>query len=374
MTKVERILIVGAGIAGLGLAAALRQHGMSADVIERAPVLAVSGAGLYIVGAGTRALRMLGVAQSSLRDHQVIETQTFFNHRGVRLAAVNVDRFWSACGPCIGVARTAVRQALAEAAAVRVRFGTTVLTLRQEASHCAVGFSDGTSADYDLVVGADGIRSSVRRLIGGATASRFRGQMGWRFIAKCPAHVSGWTVFFGAARAFLFVPIGGGRAYCYADRASTDAIDDSQDGRLERLQRLFDDFAEPVRDALAHVESPDAIHHAPIEDVIHEPVGSGRVIPIGDAAHAMSPNMACGVAMALEDALVLAEIVNRNADTSEMAAEFISRRYARIERVRLQTEQRDRMRALPNVVRDLTLRLFAARIYRNNYQPLLTSA
>jgi 2-polyprenyl-6-methoxyphenol hydroxylase-like FAD-dependent oxidoreductase len=374
MTKAERILIVGAGIAGLALAAALRQRGLVADVIERAAAPAVGGAGLYIVGAGTRPLRELGVAESSLRDHQVINTQTFLNHRGMRLAEVNVDRFWSGCGPCIGVARTVVHQALGERAAVQTRFGTIVQTLQQEVNHVAVRFSDGTAAAYDVVVGADGIHSSVRRLAGSATEPRFRGQMGWRFLARCPQQISGWTVFLGAARAFLIVPIGGGRAYCYADRASADLIDDVRDGRLERLQRMFEDFAAPVHDALAHVESPEAIHCAPIEDVAHEPVGHGRVVLIGDAAHAMSPNMACGVAMALEDALVLADTLHRNADTGQLAAAFLRRRCARIERVRLQTEHRDRLRGLPDFVRDLSLRLFASRIYRNNYQPLLLPA
>ncbi len=367
-------LIVGAGIAGLALAAALRQRGMVADVIERAPVPTVSGAGLYIVGAGTHALRALGVAEAALRDHQVIDTQTFLNHRGARLAEVNVDRFWSGCGPCIGVARTVVHQALAERAAVQTRFGTVLQSLQQEAGHVAVRFSDGTAAAYDVVVGADGIRSSVRQLAGGTAAPRFRGQTGWRFLAKCPQQISGWTVFLGVARAFLIVPIGGGRAYCYADRGSAGVIDDTREGRLERLQRMFEDFAEPVHAALASVESPDAIHCAPIEDVAHEPLGHGRVVLIGDAAHAMSPNMACGVAMALEDALVLADILHRNADTSRIAAEFLRRRGARIERVRLQTDQRDRMRGLPSFVRDLSLRLFASRMYRNNYRPLLMPA
>jgi 2-polyprenyl-6-methoxyphenol hydroxylase-like FAD-dependent oxidoreductase len=374
MTKAQRILIVGAGIAGLALAAALRQRGMVADVIERAPSPVVGGAGLYIVGAGTRALRELGVAESSLREHQVIDTQTFLNHRGARLAEVNVDRFWSGCGPCIGVARTVVHQTLGERAAVQTRFGATVQTLQQQPNHVEVRFSDGTAAASDVVVGADGIHSSVRRLVGGATQPRFRGQMGWRFLAKCPEQISGWTVFLGAARAFLMVPIGGGRVYCYADRASAGVIDDTRDERLERLQQLFEDFAAPVRDALASVESPDVIHCAPIEDVAYEPANHGRVVLIGDAAHAMSPNMACGVAMALEDALVLADILHRNADTSQIANEFFRRRCARIERVRLQTDQRDRMRGLPAFARDLSLRLFASRIYRNNYQPLLLPA
>ena len=374
MTNAPRILIVGAGIAGMAAAAALRQRGMSADVIERAPAPAISGAGLYIVGAGTRALCLLGVAKTSLRDHQVIGTQTFFNHRGARLAEVNADRFWSVCGPCIGVARAVLHQALADKAAVPVRFGITVQALEHDAGMVTTRFGDGTTAAYDLVVGADGIHSSVRQLAGDEAQPRYRGQTGWRFIVECPEQISGWTVFLAGDRAFLIVPIGSGRAYCYADQASAQAIDDTRLGRLERLQRLFADFAEPVRDALANIESSDAIHCAPIEDVAPAQAFAANVVLIGDASHAMSPNMACGVTMALEDALVLADTLHDSGDATQIAAAFQRRRSARVEWVRAQTDQRDRVRGLPPVARDLSLRLFASRIYRKNYQPLLLPA
>ena len=92
---------------------------------------------------------------------------------------------------------------------------------------------------------------------------------------------------------------------------------------------------------------------------------------IGDAAHAMSPNMACGVAMALEDALVLAEIVSRGGAALEVVPEFVRRRTARVGRVRQQTDRRDRLRSLPPMIRDVFLRLLSRRLYRANYQPLL---
>ena len=131
MPKIERILIVGAGIAGLALAAALRRRAMSAVVIERAPAPAAGGAGLYIVGAGTRGLRALGVAESALRESRQIHAQAFFTHRGTRLAEIDVGRFWSGCGPCIGVARTVLHHALFETANADVRFGISVQLARR---------------------------------------------------------------------------------------------------------------------------------------------------------------------------------------------------------------------------------------------------
>ena len=97
----------------------------------------------------------------------------------------------------------------------------------------------------------------------------------------------------------------------------------------------------------------------------------GRVVLIGDAAHAMSPNMACGAAMAFEDGLVLAELIAQDGAVSEIAPEFIRRRSARVGWVRRQTNGRDRLRSLPPLIRDAFLRLLADRTYRTNYGPLL---
>jgi 2-polyprenyl-6-methoxyphenol hydroxylase-like FAD-dependent oxidoreductase len=114
------------------------------------------------------------------------------------------------------------------------------------------------------------------------------------------------------------------------------------------------------------------VHVAAIEDVALERWSRGRVLLIGDAAHAMSPNMACGVAMAVEDALVLSELVAGAAPTPVALTRFEQRRVARVRGVRAQTDRRDRLRRLPVAVRDTVLRLLAERTYRADYRPLLT--
>ena len=146
---------------------------------------------------------------------------------------------------------------------------------------------------------------------------------------------------------------------------------DPAQGSIERLRENFADFAGPVREVLARLGPADPIHFSAIEEVAHQCYGQGRVVLIGDAAHAMSPNMACGVAMAFEDALVLAEIVSRAGAASEVVPEFVRRRSARVGWVHQQTDRRDRLRSLPPMIRDVFLRLLSGRLYRANYQPLL---
>lgn len=371
---VERVLIVGGGIAGLAAAIALRQHGLVPEIIEQGDTWASSGAGLYLVGNGTRALQALGLADSLARTGAVIRTQSFLSHRGVQLAQIDVEAFWAECGPCLGLLHSDLHRLLVQQIVdLPCRFGITVQALQQYAGHVAVGFSDGSFDSYDFVIGADGMRSSIRRLEFGDGKLRFRDQVSWRFITQLPAGVSGWTVFLGAGRTFLLLPIGNNMVYCYGDRSSARPIRASLDEPVEQLRTLFDDFASPVPEVLAHLRSSEPIYYAPIEEVVHEPWGRGRVVLIGDAAHAMSPNMACGAALAVEDALVLADSISHAGAVSQIVPEFIRRRTARISWVRKQTERRDRTRNLPPAIRDSFLRVLGDRLYRANYQPLLTS-
>jgi 2-polyprenyl-6-methoxyphenol hydroxylase-like FAD-dependent oxidoreductase len=369
----NHVLIVGGGVAGFSLAIALHQRGIPATVIERDNAGTTAGAGLYLVGAATRALAALGVAEGALRAGAVSRSQTFFTHHGRRLAEIDTDAFWAPCGPCVGIARAALHHLLAErmGAGLATRFGTSIVALAQDAEAVSVECTDGARARYTLVVGADGIRSLVRRLVLAGPEPKFRGQVGWRFLGRRPPGIEGWSVFLGPDRAFLLLPVGADQVYCYADRMLPQPLADPPRGRLQRLREAFRDFAEPVREVVAALEAPEQVHVAAIEDMVLERWGRDRVLLIGDAAHAMSPNMACGVAMAVEDALVLAELVADGTPPHAVLACFQQRRMARVRWVRAQTDRRDRLRRLPAVIRDAFLRLLAERTYHANYRPLL---
>ena len=161
-------------------------------------------------------------------------------------------------------------------------------------------------------------------------------------------------------------------ARCYADETITSQpILFSSNEPVLRLRKLFRDFASPVSDILAQLESYSQIHYSAIQEVARQHWGRGRVVLIGDAAHAMSPNMASGAAMAFEDALVLADIICQVGDPSEIVPQFILRRSARVSWIQGQTYRRDRIRNLPPVIRDLFLKFLVRKTYQTNYQPLL---
>lgn len=371
MPKVERVLIVGAGLAGLSLAIALRRHGVNPEIVERQPAWPPHGAGIYLVGNAMRALRSLNLADQVLRQGSVIRTQTLLNHRGRKLATIDTETVWASCGPCVCVRRADLQRILFEAlGAAHLRFSTTVVALEQRGEVVAVQFSDGTEVPYELVVGADGVHSSIRKLTFGDSPPRYCGQVGWRFLVQCPPSVTGWTLLAGRRGVFLFIPVGGGQAYCYADAVVSEPLSDPVDGRLERLRSRFAGYASPVPEALAERKSPEQVHFGVIEDILQEPWAAGSVLLIGDAAHATSPNMASGAAMAFEDSLVLSKLIASGRGVAQVIAEYTAQRVTRVRWVREQTHRRDKIRNLPPFIRDLMTRFFANSVYRANYEPL----
>jgi 2-heptyl-3-hydroxy-4(1H)-quinolone synthase len=278
-----------------------------------------------------RALGSLDLADEVKRNGTPILSQTILTDRGRKVATIDTASVWGNCGPCIGIRRADLQATLVRALGdSEVQFSSTVEAISQKDQIATVEFNDGTRRDYDLVVGADGIRSSVRSLRFGNTQPRFCGQVGWRFIVKCPASVSGWTLFMGNGQAFIIIPVGNGLAYCYSDITVPEAIEDPLEGRLERLRSRFKEFASPVQEALAQLTSSEQIHFGAIEDILQEPWGSGNVLLVGDAAHGTSPNMASGAAMAFEDALVLSRLISSGASATQVVSDYTGERSGRI--------------------------------------------
>jgi 2-polyprenyl-6-methoxyphenol hydroxylase-like FAD-dependent oxidoreductase len=254
---------------------------------------------------------------------------------------------------------------------VPVRFGVSPRTFRQEDGTVTVEFDDGSTSHYDLVVGADGIHSQVRQLVVGAGVVRPVGQLAWRFVTECPPAVTTWTVLFGRRVSFLAVPIGGGKVYCYCDALTNRTPGQEADDVTGQLTRLLAAFTDPVPVILDTLRSNDAVYVAPIEEVILDEWSRGSVLLIGDAAHATSPNMAQGAAMALEDGLVLADCLASAGGISETLASFQARRRPRTQWVLGQTHRRDRARNLTPDLRNLVLRRWGRNIFHGNYRRLL---
>lgn len=392
----HRVLIVGAGIAGLALGRALRAAGFAPEIVERSAAWENAGAGLYLPANGMRALGALGLADTVAARAAVIPRQRMLNWRGRVLVDVDLETVWGEAGRCVALPRAELHAILREGARdIPIRMGLTVASLVQSGVDqrdrtVQVTFSDGSTGEYDLLVGADGIHSSIRRLLGVSGPAQPVGQQSWRFVIPCPPEIATWTVLLDRRSSFLVIPIGPigpaetSRAYVYCDvmpgRRSDgdDVLVREPDGR--GLASLFGHYAPPVPAILAGLSPSATIYPARIEEVAEESWGQGRVVLIGDAAHGMSPNMAQGASLAIEDALMLAEALRtaRDADSGSSSASavddalaaFVRRRKPRTGWVRAQTHRRDRLRSLPGPIRDVVLPMLGQRIFRANYRPL----
>ncbi|WP_191971337.1 FAD-dependent monooxygenase [Streptomyces luteolifulvus] len=366
MSSHLEVLVVGAGIAGLASAIALGREGMHVDVIERSPESRTAGAGLFLPGNSVRALTALGLGKHLSALGAPVPGQRLMDHRGRALADIDMADLWRGTAGCVGITRGDLHAALQDIVPVPVRHGVTVDSLKHSDDGVQVEFSDGGSARYDVVVGADGIRSSLRELVDPAAAARYLGQASWRFLTGDAADIDRWTVWLGPGTAFLAYPVSGGRVCCYADVAAPSPEDPTT---AAGLARLFSGYDQRVRDLLATPDAHEA-YFSPVEEVRCETWARGRVVLVGDAAHASSPNMAQGVAMAVEDAQVLAEVLAGGGDTEELLRRYVQRRLPRTRWVQRQTRRRDRTRSLPPAVRNLAFRHGAKALFERGYAPL----
>jgi 2-polyprenyl-6-methoxyphenol hydroxylase-like FAD-dependent oxidoreductase len=319
-----------------------------------------------------RVLRTLGLGAAIDRATATLPRWTFSDQRGEPLCETDLEGLWGEVGPCLGITRVRLQEILlAAAAAVPHRLGAAVTSLTQDGERVSVGFGDGTSGDYDLVVGADGIHSTVRGLAVSPVTPDYAGTMAWRSVIPArPPGVTHLAMLMGEGCFFGLVPVGDGQTYGFAG-VDAERFDDPLPGRLERFRRRFAGFGGPVPAYLDALERDEQLHAGPIEWVEPDRWHEGRVVLVGDAAHAAPPHMGEGGAMAMEDAVVLAELL-RSADTVESALEgYAARRRPRTQWVQDQSRIAARAWVLPPAVRNGALRERGDQMLRDRYRPLI---
>jgi 2-polyprenyl-6-methoxyphenol hydroxylase-like FAD-dependent oxidoreductase len=214
-----------------------------------------------------------------------------------------------------------------------VRLGLTVHSITQDGQHARAEFTDGSASDYDLVVGADGIRSAVRAMLGFTTEPQPSGMSIWRVVADRPAELDCSELYYDGPRYKAgYTPIS--PSQCYAFLLDVDGtrrdFGDRPDWEVmyERSEGYGGTWGK-VRDTLGPHSN---VLHTRIEWLLlDDPWYRGRAIVIGDAAHACPPLIAQGAAMCAEDAVVLAELVTGDLPVERALQAFMARRMPRVE-------------------------------------------
>jgi FAD-dependent urate hydroxylase len=362
-----RILVVGAGISGLAAARGLRVAGFRPDVVEELPAATLPGAGIYLPGNASRALRWLGLDAPLRPLGDLIFRQVFQDSAGQELLELDVAGLWAGVGESRALSRADLQQVLLTAVGGDVRYDTAVRALEIVDGAAKVEFDNGTVAEYDLVIGADGRRSAIRAMAGLGGPAAPTGRIVYRSIVAGGPALSDWTALLGDRAQFVAMPMGSRRLYCHADETVGPDTANPADP-LARVRELFAGFGGPVPMIL---EAMEKVQVARTDEVVIDSWANGPVLLVGDAAHATSPTLAQGAAMAFEDAVVLGEVLKAAPDDVPAALQaYEKRRLGRCDLVRTHTQECDRIRDLPPGQRDPMLRGQGQRIFADQYRGL----
>ena len=330
-----RVCVIGAGIGGLAVARALARRGAVVSVLEQAPEISEVGAGLQISPNGFAVLRALGLSDALRAGSVQARAVSLCDYKGREVVRLDLgggdgrDYHFIHRADLIDILATGARDA-----GVRIRLMQNVLRV-EDGAQPRVHLANGAAMGADLVIGADGLHSVVRRGLNGETAPFFTGQVAWRAVVP-----NLWNrgpevqVHMGPMRHLVSYPLRGGEMLnlvAVQERAAWTAESWSQRDDPMALRAAFGDFGRDARvllDAVDEVNLWGLFRH-PVARVWH---ARGLAI-LGDAAHPTLPFLAQGASMALEDAWVLADALSSEGTLPEALAHYQARREGRTARV-----------------------------------------
>jgi 2-polyprenyl-6-methoxyphenol hydroxylase-like FAD-dependent oxidoreductase len=337
MTKaVNKALVIGGGFSGMSAAIALRKRGVEVDIVEIDPGWRSYGAGISVGGATLRVFRTLGILDAFLERGNAADGARIYLSDGAFVTAMPARRIAGDDVPSEGAIMRPVLAAIfaeaTRAAGVNVTLGQTFASIEQDADGVTVDLTNGNTGRYDLVIGADGLFSKVRETVfPHAPKPAYTGQCVWRAVVGRPAEIDGTTIWLGPKVKVGLNPVSKTQAYVFA------TVDEPGKQRLHQgeylgvFKKLLEPFTAPLLVRLREeVNESNAIVYRPLEALLlPRPWHNGRVVLIGDAVHATTPHLASGACIGIEDAVVLAEELERTSDVEAELNAFEDRRWER---------------------------------------------
>lgn len=341
MAQPLKVLIVGAGIGGLSTASALSRIGARVDVIDDKPEISVAGVGFGLRINGLRAVREIGLLEECLAIGHPAPGIDNYDAEGVLLSTMSYGTQDEGLPGCVTMSRIAFLELAARHAldnGCTFRMSTTVVDIAQDDDRATVTFSSRDQADYDLVVGFDGLHSQIRRdYFGEKYAPRPVGGVAWRAGLPNRRRIMQPIICQGYGGKIMLTPLSEDTMYMVLTVA--------EEGRprydASRMAEIMHDRAVALTrgsaflaDALDDVRHAENVAYTPYSTVwVPYPWFRGRVMIMGDAAHTMTPYLGSGAAMSIEDGVVLAQELAKDQSLLDAQLEFMKRRLPRVRAV-----------------------------------------
>ncbi len=323
-----KVVVIGAGIGGLTVGIALRQAGFQVEIYDKVRSLRPVGAGISLWSNGVKVLNRLGmgaqIAQIGGRmDHMQYRTQS-----GEILNDIPLQPLIESVGQRpYPVARTDLQQILLDAYGDEIHLGTRCMSVEEDAQGVTALFEDGTQAQGDLLIAADGIHSGLREyVLGEIYQPQYRGYVNWNGLVPASdalAPPNTWVIYVGNHQRASLMPVAGDRLYFFFDVPLPPGTTAEPEQYRAELSQYFAGWAEPVQSLIAQLE-PEKVARLEIRDV--GPIDRlvrGRIALLGDSAHATCPDLGQGGCQAMEDGLMLTQYLQ----TTNLGVEDALKRY-----------------------------------------------
>jgi 2-polyprenyl-6-methoxyphenol hydroxylase-like FAD-dependent oxidoreductase len=320
------ILIVGAGIAGLALARQLSEIDQAFILIEKAPRWRNEGSGICLPANAVEGFKNLGLKEALLGCSHQVKQIIFAKANGKIITEASLLDSPLNQQEFVALPRTSLMQILQAGMEEHTKFSTEIEHIKQYEEHVEVTFNNGESADFSLVVAADGIHSATRNLIFNEKRLDNLEVTNWRFIVEQDTRNLQPTYYVGKDEAFMRYPIGPNQVYCYAQKHDPHGRYKNYRDAFD-IKPLFSEYCSDVTDSIAQAGGTTV---GRLYAVRSREVFKGRVLLLGDALHGCPPSLQQGVGMALEDVACLVRLLRINHDIASILAQFKRERLPRI--------------------------------------------
>lgn len=332
-----KIAIIGGGVAGLSCMRALELMGFTPKLFEKNPQIKSDGTGILIGINATNVLQKLQLGEQLKNYGLELYEMTAYNEAGKSIVSSDLSYVKQKSGyETYAISRENLHTLLLNSVnKENITTNQNIKDVINSQNGATIFFENDNRESFDIIIGADGANSIVRKATFGEIGFRDAKQGCWRFLAKTPQNFSknGIFEYFGVGKRAGYMPMKNGELYAYL-LLNSDMYDKNKMPNIDELLSYFDDFKGDFELIKPAIKQSDKVVYNDLKDISSICIAKKSVVLIGDAAHAVTPNLGQGAAMGIEDAYILADVLKKSSNINDALQSFEAKRYKRVKTIR----------------------------------------